>query len=114
MTWRGQRIEGSQLGCHPRPTPDLKPKPQGPRPNPSPPGVVAWAFSPNPRPIPHNLKYNASSSPYSVNPTNNKPKVGSENGKCKQSYLYTVGIERLLSVRPANVKCNLPKKKKKS
>ncbi|MFS7986644.1 hypothetical protein Hanom_Chr11g01012751 [Helianthus anomalus] len=57
---RGQRIEDSQLGCHPRPTPDLKPKPQGPRPNPSPPGVVAWAFSPNPRPnprpIPHSLK----------------------------------------------------------
>ncbi|MFS7930155.1 hypothetical protein Hanom_Chr04g00340811 [Helianthus anomalus] len=55
MTWRGQRIEGSQLGCHPRPTPGLKPKPQGPRPNPSPPGVVAWAFSPNSRPIPHSL-----------------------------------------------------------
>ncbi|MFS7958238.1 hypothetical protein Hanom_Chr07g00675871 [Helianthus anomalus] len=59
MTWRGQRIEPSQLGYQDRPTPDLKPKPQGPRPNPSPPGVVSWAFSPNPRqnprPIPHGL-----------------------------------------------------------
>ncbi|MFS7932589.1 hypothetical protein Hanom_Chr04g00369581 [Helianthus anomalus] len=52
MTWRGQRMKASQLGCQDRPTPGLKPKPQGPRPNPSPPGVVAWAFSPNPRPNP--------------------------------------------------------------
>ncbi|MFS7925412.1 hypothetical protein Hanom_Chr04g00284601 [Helianthus anomalus] len=59
MTWRGQRMKPSQLGCQGRPTPGLKAKPQGPRPNPSPPGVVAWAFSPNPgqnpRPIPHGL-----------------------------------------------------------
>ncbi|KAJ0510492.1 putative cation/H+ exchanger, CPA1 family, na+/H+ exchanger [Helianthus annuus] len=59
MTWRGERMGGSQLACQDRPTPGLKPKPQGQRPNPSPPGVVAWAFSPNPRPnpspIPHSL-----------------------------------------------------------
>ncbi|MFS7987100.1 hypothetical protein Hanom_Chr11g01018401 [Helianthus anomalus] len=45
MTWRGQRMKASQLGCQDRPTPGLKPKPQGPRPNPR----------PNPRPIPHGL-----------------------------------------------------------
>ncbi|MFS7988950.1 hypothetical protein Hanom_Chr11g01040991 [Helianthus anomalus] len=56
----GSANRRQRLGCHPCPTPGLKPKPQGPRPNPSPPGVVAWAFSPNPRPnprpIPHSLK----------------------------------------------------------
>ncbi|MFS8005050.1 hypothetical protein Hanom_Chr13g01232911 [Helianthus anomalus] len=41
-----------------------------------------------------------SSSSYSVNPTNSKVKVGSEDGRCRQPYLYPVGIERLLPVRP--------------
>ncbi|MFS7964566.1 hypothetical protein Hanom_Chr08g00751861 [Helianthus anomalus] len=56
MTWRGERMGGSQLGLSRPPTPGLKAKPQGPHPNPSPPRVVAWAFSPNPRPIPHGLR----------------------------------------------------------
>ncbi|MFS7991168.1 hypothetical protein Hanom_Chr12g01067651 [Helianthus anomalus] len=39
------------------------------------------------------------SSSYSVNPTNSKAKVGSEEGRCRQPYLYPVGIERLLPMR---------------
>ncbi|KAF5774708.1 hypothetical protein HanXRQr2_Chr13g0603791 [Helianthus annuus] len=42
----------------------------------------------------------SSSSSYSVNPTNSKAKAGSEKGKCRQPYLYHVGIERLLPLRP--------------
>ncbi|MFS7908762.1 hypothetical protein Hanom_Chr01g00086901 [Helianthus anomalus] len=42
----------------------------------------------------------SSSSSYSANPTNSKAKVGSEEGRCRQPYLYPVGIERLLPVRP--------------
>ncbi|MFS8015050.1 hypothetical protein Hanom_Chr15g01351821 [Helianthus anomalus] len=41
-----------------------------------------------------------SSSSYSVNPTNSKAKAGSEEGRCRQPYLYPVGIERLLPMRP--------------
>ncbi|MFS7938449.1 hypothetical protein Hanom_Chr05g00439841 [Helianthus anomalus] len=41
-----------------------------------------------------------SSSSYSVHPTNSKAKVGSEEGRCRQPYLYPVGIKRLLPVRP--------------
>ncbi|MFS7936214.1 hypothetical protein Hanom_Chr05g00412901 [Helianthus anomalus] len=40
------------------------------------------------------------SSSYLVNPTNSKAKVGSEEGRCRQPYLYPVGIERLLPMRP--------------
>ncbi|MFS7939042.1 hypothetical protein Hanom_Chr05g00446971 [Helianthus anomalus] len=42
----------------------------------------------------------SSSSTYSLNPTNSKTKVGSKEGKCRQPYLYLVGIQRLLPVRP--------------
>ncbi|MFS8026309.1 hypothetical protein Hanom_Chr16g01485281 [Helianthus anomalus] len=41
-----------------------------------------------------------SSLSYSVHPTNSKVNVGSEEGRCRQPYLYPVGIERLLPVRP--------------
>ncbi|MFS7957795.1 hypothetical protein Hanom_Chr07g00670591 [Helianthus anomalus] len=46
------------------------------------------------------LLESSSSSSYSVHPTNSKAKVGSEEGRCRQPYLYPVGIERLLPVRP--------------
>ncbi|MFS7965519.1 putative aluminum-activated malate transporter [Helianthus anomalus] len=39
-------------------------------------------------------------SSYSVNLTNSKAKVGSEKGRRRQPYLYPVGIEGLLPVRP--------------
>ncbi|MFS7933996.1 hypothetical protein Hanom_Chr05g00386311 [Helianthus anomalus] len=39
-------------------------------------------------------------SSYSVNLINSKAKVWSEEGKCRQPYLYLVEIERLLPVRP--------------
>ncbi|MFS7895479.1 hypothetical protein Hanom_Chr00s002904g01706761 [Helianthus anomalus] len=42
----------------------------------------------------------SSSSSYSVNHTNSKAMVGSEEGTCRQPYLYAVGIERLLPLRP--------------
>ncbi|KAJ0881385.1 hypothetical protein HanRHA438_Chr10g0473771 [Helianthus annuus] len=46
----------------------------------------------------YNLNRRSSSSSYSVYSTNSKNKVGSV--RCRQSYLYPVGIERLLPVRP--------------
>ncbi|MFS8023377.1 hypothetical protein Hanom_Chr16g01450761 [Helianthus anomalus] len=46
------------------------------------------------------LCISSSTTSYSVNPTNSKAKVGSEEGRCRQPYLYPVGIERLLLVRP--------------
>ncbi|MFS8003322.1 hypothetical protein Hanom_Chr13g01212661 [Helianthus anomalus] len=44
-------------------------------------------------------KTSSSSSSYSVNPTNSKAKVGSEEGNMLTALPLSVGIERLLPVR---------------
>ncbi|MFS7919689.1 hypothetical protein Hanom_Chr03g00215661 [Helianthus anomalus] len=45
-----------------------------------------------------NCVFTKSLSSYSINPTNSKAKVDLRRVRCRQPYLYPIGIERLLSV----------------